>query len=680
MIFAFLMLLTATAGGGAITFLYDDDAPLIVRVAAGAVIGTALVGLAGFLLALVFGLNAATVGAATVLSASPLIIFRRDDLRRRLQNDLLLFSDAMRTFFTEFSVSRAITVLIYGALIVILTFFFDRSMLEMGGGIGTGAVNNLGDLPFHLLVINGFVYGQNFPPDNPIYSGVVFTYPFITDLVAAMMNVAGASVRDAMLSQNLILIIALIVLLARFTNQLTNSAEAALLAPLLLLFNGGLGFLLFFSDAVAAEHGLLRHFFSLSADYTIRGGTLWRWGNSLTILFTTQRTLLLGLPVALIVLTKLWEIFSARSDSAENRKQPDEAINRPKQNVFGLDFFTKRSASFLVVGLLAGMLPLIHAHTFAVVMGVAAILFVLSWQQWREWLWFFLAAGLIAIPELLFATAGSANEAQSFLGWELGWDNGDENAVWFWFVNTGFFIPLLALALGRLVSLASSEKRAALAETVDASRARRLLLFYAPFILCFVIPNLVRLAPWVWDNIKVLIYWYVASIPLVAWLLAEMWRRSQVARWLAAALTITLILSGALDVIRIATRQVEHQILPPQMTVIAAQLRERTDPRSLMLTAPEYASVPVLTGRRWFLGYTGHVWSHGIAPGEREQAARSIYAGGDGARTLIERNGIDYVLVGPQERKFAKVNDAFFQTYPIIAEVGEFRVYQVGER
>ena len=64
MILTFLLLLMTAAGGSALTYFYDDDAPLVVRLAAGAVIGSALLGLAGFLLALVFGLNAASVGIA----------------------------------------------------------------------------------------------------------------------------------------------------------------------------------------------------------------------------------------------------------------------------------------------------------------------------------------------------------------------------------------------------------------------------------------------------------------------------------------------------------------------------------------------------------------------------------------------------------------------------------------
>ena len=94
------------------------------------------------------------------------------------------------------------------------------------------------------------------------------------------------------------------------------------------------------------------------------------------------------------------------------------------------------------------------------------------------------------------------------------------NIVWFWFVNTGLFIPLLVVCLAWRGKFALPP---------------RLLKFYAPFLLCFIVPNLVKVAPWIWDNIKVLFLWYVASVPLVAWLLARWWQQRSAFRWLAPA-------------------------------------------------------------------------------------------------------------------------------------------------
>jgi len=40
-----------------------------------------------------------------------------------------------------------------------------------------------------------------------------------------------------------------------------------------------------------------------------------------------------------------------------------------------------------------------------------------------------------------------------------------------------------------------------------------IVVFFLPFTLCFIIPNVMKMAPWIWDNIKVLFYWWLASAP-----------------------------------------------------------------------------------------------------------------------------------------------------------------------
>ena len=68
--------------------------------------------------------------------------------------------------------------------------------------------------------------------------------------------------------------------------------------------------------------------------------------------------------------------------------------------------------------------------------------------------------------------------------------------------------------------------------------SRRLLIYYLPFTL-FSSFNLIKLAPWVWDNIKVLYYWWRWLAPLVALLLARLWQQRGVKRLVALTLFCT---------------------------------------------------------------------------------------------------------------------------------------------
>ena len=667
MLFASLILLTTAAGGLATTYLFDEEMPLGVRLAAGAAVGMAVFGFAGALLAFAFGVTSLTAITAALISAAPLVVFRNRTYRDLLSTEASRFQWDIYSLITFTRPAAFVAAVAYAGLAVLLFQFFRRAMLDMkGGGIGTGAVNNLGDLPFHMLVVNGFAIGQNFPPDNPIFSGTTMSYPFITDFIAAMLNVAGASVHDAMLLQNVVLILAIVILMGWFTYRFTGSSFAAVIAPFLLLFNGGLGFLLFFGDAIKSDAGILGQVFQLNSDYTLRGGTIWRWGDALTTLFVTQRTLLLGMPLALIVFTKVWDWLNNKNNVEENSENGDVTFLSPTQ------------IPYVVVGLIAGLLLLIHTHTFLVVSAVTGFIALIDWRRWRMWAAFLMGAAVTTVPQLIFATNGTATSAGSFIGFDLGWDNGDNNALWFWFVNTGIFLPLLAMALWFLLRTASNKEQR-LDEPSARPQASRMLLFFFPFILCFVGANTLRLAPWIWDNIKVLIYCYVASVPLVAWLLSRVLRRPFGYAAVSASIVI-LIFSGFLDVWRTATAQIEHQIIDSSMVTAANELNSKIPRDSLIVTAPEFATIPVLTGSRWFLGYTGHVWSHGIDPYRRQDIVKKIYAGGEESKKLIDDNGIDYVVVGPQEESFTKVDETFFQQFPLAAQSGEFKVFEVRNR
>jgi hypothetical protein len=280
---------------------------------------------------------------------------------------------------------------------------------------------------------------------------------------------------------------------------------------------------------------------------------------------------------------------------------------------------------------------------------------------------FALAASALAVPQMLWATRGSSVDASRFFGWEFGWAHAQENVVWFWIKNTAFFIPLLVAALAW--------------RDREPLVSRRLLFFYLPFTLCFVVPNVYKLSPWVWDNIKVLFYWWVASAPLVALLLARLWRRGP--WWLRAAVAAVVLAqtaAGALDVWRAAVGT-ERREIDASGLAFAELIRSKTPPRALILHAPIYNDPVYLTGRRTFLGYPGHIWSHGLDYGKREAELKRIYAGGADASSLIAENGIEYVVVGPLERAEMRkagvaVDESYFKRFERVGGAGEYSLYK----
>jgi hypothetical protein len=206
---------------------------------------------------------------------------------------------------------------------------------------------------------------------------------------------------------------------------------------------------------------------------------------------------------------------------------------------------------------------------------------------------------------------------------------------------------------------------------------RRLLLFYLPFTLCFIVPNAVKLAPWIWDNVKVLFYWWLASAPLVALLILRLWRSGPLQRIAAACLFVVLTLSGALDVASMVTRSGEYQLFDPNGVKFAEIVKEQTQPRSTVMHAPVHNTPVFLSGRRSLMGYPGHIWTHGLEFGPRENEIKRIYAGAPDAEMLLSKYDVDYAVVGPLEKLVLTVNEGFFTRFKKVGEAGEYRLYKI---
>ena len=649
MIAAVILSLLAIASGTLATYLYDDDAALPSRLGYGVATGFVALAAVGFILANVAGISAASV-AAIAAAALPLVGLLHPTARRRLAVDVRASGETLVAAMRRPGTATTGPVVYAVVATVLLWLVFAKVVIEHDGELFTGFVNNLGDLPFHFGVTSSFAFGQNFPPQDPTFAGTGFAYPYLADVGAAMFVSLGASMPDAFFLQNLLIGLALVAVLYRFTRVLTGDRLAGFLAPVLVLFSGGLGWLLLFQDARTSEGGLFALLGHLTHDYTI-GEPGFRWGNAITTLLITQRSLLLGLPIALIALTLLWQLIHV-DRAAPARVDP------------------RRIA--LAAGLLTGSLPLVHAHSFIVVLGTAFLLGLLfrQWREnrWRWWVIYVVAALALALPQIWWSTHDSIANAGTFFGLEFGWDHGDENILWFWFVNTGLFIPLSALAV--------------LWPGQPWKTSRPLVLFTVAVAVWFIVPNVVKLAPWIWDNIKVLIYWFVGFVPLVALLLARLLRSGAAFRTLGIVALLAMTLAGGLDVWRVVSGQTEYGEFNRDAIAMADAIKEDTPPQALLLNAPTWNEPVFLTGRRTLLGYTGHVFSRGLPYGDREADIRQIYAGSADADQLLAKYGIEYVLVSPLERDYMQANglavdEAYFQRFKTVAEAGEYRLYEV---
>ncbi|HQR33421.1 MAG TPA: hypothetical protein PLK30_11835 [Blastocatellia bacterium] len=632
--------LLAIANGAWLSCLVWDMATLRFRLAVGALVGVALLAWIGFLSALAFGLNRFSIGlTAAILAASLGALIGKIPVgafRARLSKE------SLGTFGAVY----------YLAWTALLAWLFSRVVMFYPDGLHTAPANNFGDLPFHFGVITSMAYGENLPPQSPIFAGMKFTYPYLIDFLTGFFIHCGADWRAAFFVENIVLALALVSMIELMARRITQNWIAAFVAPVVFLFNGGLGFVNFFrqlseffNDPAQVKLGLVHFIANLPNAYTMNVDLAWgagkiplRWGNVFTTLLIPQRSMLFGLPfVALIIL--LWWM----------------ALGEQEKGGKG----SPRRRYLFAAGILAGLLPMLHAHGFFSI-AIACVPMALLFFS-IDWLAFFAPMAVLAAPQALYLS-GTQVKNELFKV-KLFWEAGDVNPALFWAANAGLFILLLVICL--------FANRLATARQVK---------FYLPFVLWFVVPNVIKLAPWDWDNIKVLVYWSLVSCVFVALPLALLFtHRFKVLKFLGAVLLAGLILSGTLDVVR-ALSPVENVPLFGQAELeVAEMIRQRTPPRAIILHAPIHNSVVALTGRQSVMGYPGHLWTHGIAYNQRESEVRTIYRGGaESARPLVAL-GIEYVVIGPAERsgELTVAENYFAESFPVIIDHAGYKVYRV---
>lgn len=525
--------------------------------------------------------------------------------------------------------TRMFCLVVLGILSCILILSTTEILRIDDHGYFIGFEKNLGDLPLHLHFISSFLFGNNLPPENPIFSGVPLRYPFFSDFYSALVWFVTGDMEWAVELPGLCMGLALIILLYQWIRRVTGSVTAGLLAPLLFLLSGGLGFWLWIKDMALGQITGLAH------SYTIYPQEGLQWANTLYALFIPQRSMQFALPLVVFLLACL----------QENQGRSQRSTN-------------------LFIGLLAAPLPFIHGHA-VIPLTIYSFVFFMMRPSWK-WLYLIIPLALAWAPQILYLTqilGPQVDGAKGFLSIQPGWEAKDMTIVWFWLKNTGPFIPLIFIGLYFRKDIPGD-----------------ILCITWASLLVFVLGNTVMFAPWSWDNIKILIFWFLGSLPMVCFLLAS-WIESDKKGWILIALgcIFFLIFSGSLDLTRALKKGGEnHRILSKDDILIAEWIRENTPPTAIFLCQPTYNQPLVLTGRRMVLGYPGHIWSHGLPLEPRQRDVKEMMRGSLFSLPFMEDYGITHILMGNREKSGGSYNTEFWKgKMPCLYSTPVFSVFKV---
>jgi hypothetical protein len=179
--------------------------------------------------------------------------------------------------------------------------------------------------------------------------------------------------------------------------------------------------------------------------------------------------------------------------------------------------------------------------------------------------------------------------------------------------------------------------------------------YLAAAILIFLLSLCVKTAPWEWDNIKLLIWAYFITLPIL-------WERL-LRRWPASAragVCIIMFFSGFVSLIGgLAVNKGGYELANrSEVDFVAAAVR-RLPVEARFAGFPTYNHPLLLNGRKMVCGYGGHLWTQGINSTDVENKLRNLMLGqGDWKKGRARTTGALSVLGKPGESELCRQHQA----------------------
>jgi hypothetical protein len=524
----------------------------------------------------------------------------------------------------------------------------------------TAGGSNWSDLGVHLSIAQSLNAG-NFPPQVPYFAGAPLVYHWFSDFHAAIAaKAAGMFAIPAFVISSAILTGALALLvhgLARTLLPGPGARRAAIVAVLLVIFGGGLGWIRFVAD-VATGVGdpitLITHNSYDNSWYDAAGhaAPMWPYFRIPSVMGTgllVHRATTVGLPILVgAVLLLVTGLPTARQRARGWRD---------------------RRWLIAIAGLLGALLAPFHFFFFPA-FGLLALLYVvlggrlLDREAPRNAL-LLLAPYLLALPFVVapLLNASGSGALKLDFGWESApREDGPVAVIFFYLTNLG--VPLVLAAAALLAPLRRSRALAAAglalagvlllissnaslpgvaglvligaAAVVAAPAPRRFLAAWA--VALFLVPNVMQVSDVGFDMNKFFQAMWIAVALLAAWLVRR-WPRLAIAGVLLLAMPSPLLVAGW-------TAFNREQVLDWNGIAAADWIAANTPPKAVFATDGWLNSPTDPAGRLRLITYPPYVANLGFDPDQRVEQVRRIYCSGDLGTTarVMQQLGATYLI------------------------------------
>ncbi len=532
-------------------------------------------------------------------------------------------------------------------MVIILSIFWGHVIVTKNGAYW-GGQSTYGDLSMHLGMITSIARQGVFPPEYSILPGARLSYPFLVNSMSATLYLFGTPLRWSVILPSLVMSYVCFAGFFALAKKVSGNNKSAVWAVLLFFITGGLGFIYFVGDAELMGE-VLKGFYKTPTNIPEMN---LRWVNVICDMMVPQRTSLMGWSV---LIPCMFVLYSGMQ-------------NKLKKSVVPQNFFVANK-ELLFAGVIAGLMPMIHTHSF-LGLGILCAGALISGLFFKKiepnryvggFIAFLLPVIVLATPQLFFWIFTQSN---GFVKKHLDWVNAGWPWFKFWVINVGlpFVLILPAFIWGR--------KK-----------------YFVPFfgaMLIYTIAEIIVFQPNHYDNNKLLLVWYMVVSIMVGDFVRFAIEKIK-PRWVkiitAVLLSVMFFTSAGMTIAREIKSNGQYMLFSRDHVEAAKFIDENTPKDSLFLTGSEHLNPPAaLAGRNIYMGSPSYLFFHGFDLTERYNLVREMFTQPETSPEIMKDKGIDYIYLSSYEKHDFDVYEGSFSQYPLIFDNGEVKIYAVSDR
>jgi hypothetical protein len=480
---------------------------------------------------------------------------------------MIIFNTFVKKY--KFELIIFILSLILSSWLMFSTFSYDNGFMQ----ISTKAWS---DFASHIPLIRSFSFGENFPPQYPLFLGPIIKYHFLFYAFVGFLEKGGIRIDYALNIPSILGFSFLILIIFVFSKNLFKSKAVGLLSVCFFLFNSSLDFINFFIKHPLSINTLTdivtNKTFPSFGPYD--GKIISAFGN--LNIYTNQRHLALSYGVSLLLIFLILKTYK-----------------------------TKRISMIisLLLGLILGLSFLLNIAVFIMTVIVLSLLF-LFFKEKRVYLLICLLVSLIiALPQYLFTqSTPSFFKPGIYLGYLVN-NLSFSTFINYWVQNLGISVLLIPVAF--LISDKNAKK------------------IFLSFFSLFIIGNIIQFAPEIAANHKFFNYFIILANMFSAFLIISLWNKKFYFKVVSIILIILMTLTGVIDLFPIYNDS-KINIADYPVNKDVYWIMKNTSPNANFLNTAYLYDNASIAGRKIFIGWPYFAWSQGYDTFSRDNLRKSL--------------------------------------------------------